>query len=109
VAHVAPISDDQNPKMTSTAEPWSTPVSLQGDRWPSVGLPPSPSASIWTDAAFLHYRAANVLLRITVWLFSHRLAPRSVLEGALTLSSHLKDRGAYFHAQLRWRRLRDRL
>jgi hypothetical protein len=107
VAHVAPISDDQSPNMTSTAEPWTTPAPLQGGRGQSVGLHPSPT--VWTDAAFLHYRAANILLQLTVWLFSHGLAPRSALEGALALSSHLKDRGAYFHAQLRWRRLRDRL
>ena len=108
MAHVAPSRDDQNPNMTSTAEPWTTPASLRVDRQ-QCPLRPSATLEIWKDSAFLHYRAANIVLRMTLWLFSHGLAPRSALAGALRLSSHLKDRGAYFHAQARWRRLRARL
>src|SRR5271167_256774 len=108
MARVAPLRDDQNPNMTSTAEPWTTPASLLGDHRRSA-LQSSQTLALWKDRAFLNYRAANVLLRITLWLFSHGLAPRSALSCALSLSSHLKDRGAYFHAQARWRRLRARL
>jgi hypothetical protein len=103
---VAPFADDQTRKMTSRAAPWTTPTSLGVDREAQHTSIPF---AIWQDRAFLHYRAANVVLRITLWLFSHGLAPRSALAGALRLSSRLKDRGAYFHAQLRWRRLRTRL
>jgi len=65
--------------------------------------------AVWKDAAFLHYRAANLLLRIAVALFRLGLLPKSALSAALSLSSRLQDRGAYFHAQARWRRLRARL
>jgi hypothetical protein len=108
VAHVAPLRDDQNPHMTSTAEPWTTPASVRFAR-PRSAVGSSAPVAIWKDRAFLHYRAANILLRMTLWLFSHGLAPRAALSGALSLSSDLKDRGAYFHAQARWRRLRTRL
>ena len=104
---MSPLGNDQKPDMTSTAAPWTTPASHRIDRQPSFA--PTGAFAVWKDAAFLHYRTANVLLQITVWLFSRGLLPTSALEGALRLSSRLKDRGAYFHAQLRWRRLRDRL
>jgi hypothetical protein len=109
VAHVAPLGNDQTPEMNSTAAPWTTSASAGIGRGRPFAPQPTATLSVWKDAAFLHYRAANILLQITVWLFSHGLLPTSALEGALRLSSRLKDRGAYFHAQLRWRRLRDRL
>jgi hypothetical protein len=74
---------------------------------------PSPkipgALAVWKDAAFLHYRAANILLQVAVGLFRLGLLPKSALSVALRLSSRLQDRGAYFHAQERWRRLRARL
>jgi len=81
---VAPLGNDQTQKEPSTL-------------------------AVWKDAAFLHYRAANILLQIAVGLFRFGLLPRSALSVALRLSSRLQDRGAYFHAQERWRRLRARL
>ena len=108
MARVAPLGNDQTPEMNSHAAPWTTPASPRPDRRPSAPRLPAPLA-VWKDVAFLHYRAANILLQITVWLFTHGLLPKSALEGALHLSSRLKDRGAYFHAQVRWRRLRTRL
>jgi hypothetical protein len=91
--------------MTSRAESWT---SLRVDRQ-RPALRSSTALALCKDRAFLHYRAANILLRMTLWLFSQRLLPRPALIGALRLSTRLKDRGAYFHAQLRWRRLRARL
>ena len=109
MAHVAQHGNDQNPKMNSSATPWTTPASLRVDRRHTFAPHPPAGLAVWKDAAFLHYRAANLLLQITVWLFGRGLLPASALEGALRLSSRLKDRGAYFHAQVRWRRLRTRL
>ena len=106
MARVAPLGNDPTPEMNSRAAPWTTPTSHGFDlETHPISIP----LAIWRDRAFLHYRAANIVLRLGLWLFSHGLAPRSALAGALRLSSRLKDRGAYFHAQLRWRRLRTRL
>ncbi len=81
---MATLGDDQTPKMPG-------------------------ALAVWKDAAFLHYRAANILLQIAIGLFRCRLLPRPALSVALRLSSRLQDRGAYFHAQARWRHLRTRL
>ena len=106
---MAPRSDDQTPKMNTSAAPWTTPIPLRIERSHATAPQSSGALLVWKDAALLHYRAANILLQVAVWLFSCRLLPTSALEGALRLSSRLKDRGAYFHAQVRWRRLRARL
>ena len=106
---MAPLGNDQTPEMNSSAAPWTTPASPGIGRGRPFAPRPPATLAVWKDAAFLHYRAANVLLQITLWLYSRGLLPKSALAGALHLSSRLKDRGAYFHAQVRWRRLRARL
>ena len=95
--------------MTSRAAPWSAPASAPIDPRDPFALQPPPTLAVWKDAAFLHYRAANILLQVTVWLFGRGLLPMFALSAALRLAGRLKDRGAYFHAQVRWRRLRARL
>jgi hypothetical protein len=109
VARVAPLGKDQIPQMNSRAAPWTIPVSLGIDPQHSAARQPPVTLAVWKDAAFLHYRAANILLQVTVGLFRCGLLPASALAAALRLASRLKDRGAYFHAQVRWRRLRARL
>jgi hypothetical protein len=106
---VAPLGNDKNRKMNTLVAPWTTLDTLRTDRVDSAEPQQTDAPAVWKDAAFLHYRAANILLQVMVWLFSHRLAPASALEGALRLSSRLQDRAAYLHAQAHCRRLRARL